>query len=103
MTQEEAEAAYDAEIAPALLKIVERCKELNIHLVAHIEWWPGETGITQYVPDGASVQLRMTQLAAHAHGNFDSLGIAMLRKFDCRPSIFLHKYADKSPVAKSSE
>lgn len=47
MTQEEAEAVYDAEIAPALLKIVERCKELNIHMVAHVEWWPGETGITQ--------------------------------------------------------
>lgn len=97
MTQEEAEAAYDSEIAPALLKVVERCKELGIHLVAHVEWWPGETGITQHVPEGASVQLRMTQMAAHAHGNFDSLGIAMLRTFDCRPSFLLHNYATNPP------
>ncbi|TXH45658.1 MAG: hypothetical protein E6Q97_31405 [Desulfurellales bacterium] len=92
-TQEEAEAAYDAEIAPALLKIVERCKELGIHMVAHVEWWPGETGITQHVPDDASVQMKMTWLAAHAHGNFDSLGIAMLKCFDCRASLFLNRYA----------
>lgn len=102
MTQEEAEAVYDAEIAPALLKIVERCKELNIHMVAHVEWWPGETGITQYVPDVASVQLRMTQFAARAHGNFDSLGMAMLKTFDCRPSIFLCNYAKTPPHPETS-
>jgi hypothetical protein len=95
MTQEEAEAAYDAEIAPALLAIAERCKVLGFHLVAHVEWFPGETGITQYVPDGASVQMRMTQLAAHAHGNFDSLGMAMLKTFNCDASIFLHRYTQK--------
>ncbi len=92
-TQKEAEAAYDAEIAPALLKVVERCKELGIHMVAHVEWWPGETGITQHVPNDASVQMKMTWLAAHAHGNFDSLGMAMLKRFDCRPSLFLNSYA----------
>ncbi len=81
-TQKEAEAAYDAEIAPALLKVVERCKELGIHMVAHVEWWPGETGITQHVPNDASVQMKMTWLAAHAHGNFDSLGMAMLKRFE---------------------
>lgn len=96
-TKEEAERAYDDEIAPALLKVAERCKELGIHMVAHVEWWPGDTGITQHVPDGASVQLRMTQMAAHAHGNVDALGMNMLRNFDCKPSIFLNRYAeDKS-------
>ncbi|MBK8161536.1 MAG: hypothetical protein IPK59_23265 [Rhodospirillaceae bacterium] len=95
-TQKEAEAAYDAEIAPALLKVVERCKELGIHMVAHVEWWPGETGITQHVPDGASVQLRMTQLAAHSHGNFDRLGMNMLRNFDCKASMILHRFASSN-------
>lgn len=94
--QAQAEATYDAEIAPALLKVVERCKELGFHLVAHVEWYPGETGITQFVPEGASVQMRMTQLAAHAHGNFDSLGMAMLNTFDCSASIFLHRFNSKS-------
>jgi len=93
MHQGEAEAIYDTEIAPALLAVVRRCKELGFHVVAHVEWFPGETGITQYVPDGASVQMRMTQFAANAHGNFDSLGMAMLKTFNCDASIFLHRYA----------
>lgn len=38
VTQEEAEAFYDAEIAPALLAVVERCKELGFAFVAHVEW-----------------------------------------------------------------
>lgn len=96
-TQEEAERAYDDEIAPALLKVVERCKELGIHMVAHVEWWPGETGITQHVPAGASVQLRMTQMSAHAHGNFDALGISMLRSdIDCTASTFLNRFTEKT-------
>lgn len=88
------ESTYDDEIAPMLRAVVERCKELGMHMVAHVEWEDGGTGVTQYVPEGASVQMRMTQLAAHAHGNFDSLGIQMLRTFDCKASVFLHKYAD---------
>lgn len=94
MTQEEAEALYDAEIAPALLAVVERCKAAGFHMVAHVEWFPGETGVTQYVPEGASVQMRMTQLAALAHGNFDALGLNMLKNFDCDASIFLHRYSE---------
>jgi hypothetical protein len=67
-------------------------------MVAHVEWWPGETGITQYVPDGASVQMRMTQFAAKSHGNFDSLGMAMLKTFDCKASLFLHRYCGETKV-----
>ena len=89
------EQSYDDEIAPKLREVVERCKQLGIHMVAHVEWVDGGSGITQYVPDGASVQLRMTQLAAHAHGNFDSLGISMLRNFDCKASMILHRFADQ--------
>lgn len=97
MTQEEAEAAYDAEIGPALLAVVTRCKELGFHMVAHVEWFPGETGITRNIPDDASVQMHMTHFAAMAHGNFDSLGMAMLKRFDCKPSIFLNRYAKDQP------
>lgn len=81
MTQEEAEAFYDAEIAPALLAVVERCKELGFAFVAHVEWWPGETGITQHVPDEAGAQMHMTQIAAHSHGNFDKMAINVMRKW----------------------
>ena len=95
MTKEEAEAIYDTEIAPALLAVVERCRELDFSLVAHVEWHQGETGVTQYVPDGASLQMRMTQFAANSHGNFDQLGINMLKNFDCGASIFLHRYTDQ--------
>jgi hypothetical protein len=93
MTQNEAEQMYDSEIAPALLALVKRCHELGFHMVAHVEWFPGETGVTQHVPDGASTQIRMTQLAAHAHGNFDALSIEMLKNFDCSASMFLRRFA----------
>ena len=81
MTPEEAEAIYDGEIAPALLKIVERCKDLGFSMVAHVEFSPGESGITQHVPDSAAAQMHMTQLAAHSNGNFDKLAIDVMRKW----------------------
>ena len=62
------EQVYDDEIAPMLRAVVEKCQTLGLHMVSHVEWADGATGITQWVPDGASVQMRMTQLAAHAHG-----------------------------------
>ena len=91
------EQAYDDEIAPKLREIVDRCKELGIHMVAHVEWADSGSGITQFVPDGASVQMRMTQLAAHCHGNFDALGMNLLRSdIDCKASVLLHHYANQT-------
>jgi hypothetical protein len=75
------EEIYDAEIAPALMAVVERCKEFGFAMVVHVEFAPDETGITQHVPDDASVQMHMTQMAAHSHGNFDKLAINIVRKF----------------------
>lgn len=90
------EKVYDDEIAPMLRAVVERCQKLGLHMVAHVEWSDGGTGITQWVPEGASVQMRMTQLAAHAHGNFDGLAISMLRNFDCKASMVLHRFTEQS-------
>lgn len=95
MTATAPEQVYDDEIAPMLRAVVEKCQDLGLHMVAHVEWADGGSGITQWVPDGASVQLRMTQLAAHSHGNFDKLGINMLKTFDCSASMFLHKYTEQ--------
>jgi hypothetical protein len=81
MTQDEAERIYDEEIAPALLDVAQKCEAHGFALVAHAEWWPGETGITNIVPDGSSAQMRMTQLAAHAHGNLDGFFIAIKKQF----------------------
>lgn len=75
------EATYDEEIAPALLKIVERCKELGMPFVSHVEYAPGETGITQHIPDSATAQMHMTWMAAHCHGNFDALAINVMRRW----------------------
>lgn len=91
------EQIYDDEIAPMLRAVVEKCQALGLHMVAHVEWADGGSGITQWVPDGASVQMRMTQLAAHAHGNFDALGMNMLRNFDCKASMILHRFTDGKP------
>lgn len=72
-----------------------------MHIVAHVEFYPGDHGVTQHVPDGASVTIQMTQLAARSHGNFDALAFNMLRRFDCKASLILHKYGEeKSAKAK---
>lgn len=75
------EQQYDDEISPALLKIVERCKDLGMTMVCMVEYEPGNTEITQHVPKDASVQMKMAQLAMHSHGNFDKLAMSFIREF----------------------
>jgi hypothetical protein len=79
MTQEEREVFYDREIAPALLDLARKCESNGLSLVAMTEWWPGETGLTATVREGAGIKLRMTQWAAAVNGNVDAL-IMQLQK-----------------------
>lgn len=86
------EQEYDEIIAPMLAAVAERCKELGMSLVARVEWQLGESGITFINVEAAGIGQQMTNLAANAHGNFDALGIAMLKRFDCSQSAFLARY-----------
>lgn len=73
------EALYDAEIAPALLAIGQRCQELGIPFVAVVEYKPGETGHTHYMPDEACIAMQIAHRGAASHGNFDGVCISLLR------------------------
>jgi hypothetical protein len=86
------EQQYDEIIAPMLLAVADRCRELGMSVVARVEWAPGEIGVTQVVPEDAGIRQKLTQLAAHAKGNIDALCISLLRRHDCSQSIFLAKH-----------
>ncbi len=49
------EAEYDEIIAPMLLAVASRCKELGMSLVARVEWSPEESGITQTGVEDAGI------------------------------------------------
>lgn len=82
MTNEE---IYDAEIAPALMKIAQRCQELGFPMAASVEWESGETGRTEFCPkmDGSAPRPSAKQLlvhyAARCNGNIDSMLMAVVR------------------------
>lgn len=86
------EQQYDEIIAPMLKAVADRCTELGMSLVARVEWARDESGITQVVPEYAGVGQKLTQLAAHAHGNVDGLCISLLKRMDCSNSIFLARH-----------
>lgn len=87
------EQEYDEIIAPMLLAVANRCKELGMSIIARVEWEPEESGITQSGIDDATIGQKLTQLAAHCGGNFDALAILARRKFDCSNSIVLMRDA----------
>lgn len=88
------EALYDAEIAPALMAIGMRCEELGIPFVAAVEYKPGETGHTFYMPDAACIAMQIAHRGAASRGNFDGVCISLLRYLhrmgiDASASMFL--------------
>lgn len=84
------EQEYDEIIAPMLLAVAKECERLGMSLIARVEWEPGESGITQIGLDHAGIGQKLTQYAAHAHGNVDSLFIGLRRDFDPGNSMVLH-------------
>jgi hypothetical protein len=83
MTPEE---IYDSEIAPALLKIATRCKELGFPFVAAVEWdsaVEGQRGRTEFCPKDDEKRPSAAQLlchyAARSNGNIDSMLMAVMR------------------------
>lgn len=79
MTPAEREAFYDAEIAPALRELAERCKANGLSFLAAVEWEPGETGRTFYTTPPVGLPLRWADLAIRVNGNVDALIFALMR------------------------
>lgn len=73
------EEIYDREIAPELLKLATRCKELGMSFIAQVEYAPGETSRTDLeLPDASSKQ-KLVHWAARCNGNVDSLFLTVDR------------------------
>ena len=78
-TPSAAEQYYDAHIAPKLLEISKDCRTHGISLIAQCEWEPGETGRTANIQAEAGVGILIAHAAMQAHGNVDSLLMAVIK------------------------
>jgi len=86
------EQQYDEIVAPLLAEAAKKADELGMSLIARCEWEPGEAGITRVGNPKSSAAQYLAWYAVHAKGNFDGVGMAMLREYDCSASVFLAQY-----------
>lgn len=73
------EEFYDNEIAPVLLKLMERCSERRMSFVAQVEYQHGDYGLTAKLSDDHSLAMAMLYLCAKSKNNIDSYIINLLR------------------------
>lgn len=79
---------YDNEIAPALLALAKKCKEVGISIVASVEYEPGKLALTKGgLPQ--SVKQDIVFHAAACDGNVDGMLIALVRKYGPGNSLYL--------------
>lgn len=92
------EKIYDEEIAPELLKLANRCRELGMSFIAQVEFEHGETGRTDSECPGASCKQKIVHWAARAEGNVDRLFLAVDRhgKEHGHSSIYLQMAGNKN-------
>lgn len=86
------EKDYDEIIAPMLLAVAERAKELGMTLVARAEWEPGEGGTTCLGDLASSMPMIMTRAASMANGNIDSMLMHLIKNYDVSASMFLYSH-----------
>lgn len=95
------EKIYDTEIAPALLKIAQRCQELGFPFIACVEWEraDGQRGHTEFCPATDNQETRPTSgqllvhYAARSKGNIDAMLMGVIndsRKYG-HSSIYLQQ------------
>jgi len=83
MTNEE---WYDAEIAPALAALANRCQERGMAFVAAVEYAPGEHGGTYLVGENAGLGMQMIRMCSMTAPNVDSY-IINVKKYCGRKGI----------------
>jgi len=76
MTNEE---WYDAELAPALKALADRCNERGMSLVAVAEYEPDERGGTYSLTPEAGLAMQMLRFLGHAGENVDAFWLALRR------------------------
>lgn len=78
-TVSEDEAWYDAEIAPALAALAERCHQRGMAFLSVVEYQPGDRARTLYMTEHAGLAMQMVHLCAATAPNVDCY-IMNLRK-----------------------
>lgn len=73
------EERYDAEIAPALARIAERCADLGMPFVATVEYAPGGFATSRRGIKPDNLHMRVAALASVAGANIDDLIIGIMR------------------------
>ena len=99
------ESVYDAEIAPLLLQVADRCKELGMPFIASVEFAPGSIGKTEVVMHKMSFAQRLAHYAVRAYGNVDKLilGINKYAKEYGHSSVFLQSIGNTNVVETENQ
>lgn len=75
----EAEAWYDAEIAPMLDALANRCRERGMSFVAAVEYQPGDHAGTYSLTPAAHPKMHMLRLCSMTAPNVDGYVLALKR------------------------
>lgn len=73
------EQYYDERIAPKIADLALECHDQGLSLVVACEWEPGEYGSTRLLQPNTGIGLLLTDAAARANGNVDSLLMAIIK------------------------
>ena len=92
----ESEAWYDAEIAPALAALAQRCQERGMAFVAAVEYQPGDHAGTYLVGSDACLQMQMISMCSRSAPNVDGYFLNLARYcrekgIDTRGSIVMRR------------
>jgi hypothetical protein len=74
------QSEYDNEIAPELLRLANRCKDLGMPFTATVEYAPGERGVTASGIDDSNLDMTIPYLASVAGSRLDDFMVALVRR-----------------------
>jgi hypothetical protein len=74
------EQQYDAEIAPELLRLANKCKELGMSFTATVEYEPGARGTTVAGIEDNNMDMVIAYWAGRYGGRLDDLLLAVSRR-----------------------
>lgn len=77
---------YDAEIAPVLADLGDKCRERGMAFIAVVEYAQNERGATYSLPEGSGLEMHMIHLCSRSAPNVDSY-IINLKRFAKRHGI----------------
>jgi hypothetical protein len=99
------EQFYDEVVAPALMDLAKQCQERGLSLVAVCQYDSDGSGTTRALTGSLQPHIRLTDYAAQARGNVDSLIIALVKDGEKygHSSMFLNRLGVSSALPASKE